>query len=187
MKKIIFYFLILFTFHAASAQTDNDAIKKTFEEYFKTIEQQNNAKTLDYIYPKLFEQFPKEFMLKAMNETTNDTTTHIVMSNSVIKNVSKTLTIENIQYALIKYSFTMTITETDKDDSIEFMLKLFQGTYGKNNVLYDKSTKKIEVHIDNEAYAINHPEFQGWKFLEKKESMKPVLEKLLPKKVLKKL
>ena len=41
--------------------------------------------------------------------------------------------------------------------------------------------------MTNEMYAINDPAYKDWKFLEKKDSMKPILEKLLPKKVLKKL
>ena len=72
-------------------------------------------------------------------------------------------------------------------NSTEFTYEMLKEKYGEKNVNYDREHKKLDVNVTNELYAINSPAYKEWKFLEKKDSMKPMLEKLLPKKVLKKL
>lgn len=180
-------------------QTDKDEIKKAFEVYFQTVEQKNNAKTLDYLYPKLFEHFPKNKMLQAMNRMKSDTTMITTVQNPSVANISETMDVDGIKYALIKYTFQMTMTlivtqeESDSDEPeeeenpAEFAYEMLKEKYGEENVVYDRDNNKLDTNVTNEMYAIHDPAYAGWKFLEKKDSMKPILEKLLPKSVLKKL
>lgn len=179
-------------------QTDNDDIKKTFKDYFHTVEQKDNAKTLDYIYPKLFDHFPKDNMLQAMDKMKADTTTIITTSNDSVTHISEILEIDAIKYALIKYSFKLSMTiKTAKDttgidgeeaiNSADYTYEMLKEIYGDKHVKYDRENSKLDILATNELYAINDPIYQGWKFLEKKENMKPMLEKLLPKTVLRKL
>jgi hypothetical protein len=178
-------------------QTDNAVIEKTFKEYFHTIEQKDNEKTLDYIYPKLFDHFPKDRMLQEMNKMKADTSTNITLANSSVTSISETLDLDGIQYALIKYSFNLTMTlktSLDKPDSEEesdfnsgeFTYEMLKEEYGDKNVNYDRENNRLDIIVTNEMYAIKDPAYIDWKFLEKKDNMKPILEKLLPKKVLKK-
>jgi len=199
MTKTLLTFLLTSMLTITSfGQTDKDEIKKTFEEYFKTVEQKDNAKTLDYIYPKLFDHFPKDRMFQAMDRMTADTTTIITMDNAIVISISENLEIDGIKYALIKYSFKMTMTiketndetETDGEDDFnptDFTYEMLKEKYRDKNVSYDRENNRLDINVSNELYAINDPTYKDWKFLEKKDRMKPMLEKLLPKKVLKKL
>lgn len=183
---------------AAFGQTDKDEIKRIFIDYFQTVEQRDNAKTLNYIYPEVFRHFPKDRMLEAMDKMKADTTTATTMGDAVVASISETLEIDGVKYALIRYSFRMTMTMMTADEnsnidqeenfnSADFTYEMLKEKYGEKNVNYDREHNKLDVNVTNEMYAINAPAYKEWKFLEKKESMKPVLEKLLPKKVLKKL
>ncbi len=198
MMKAIFIFLLtsLIT-NSSYGQMNKDEIKLTFEKYFESVEQKENEKTLEYIYPKLFEIYPKNKMLDAMNKKKADTTTDITISNDSIINISETFELEGIKYALIKYSFKMTIkfsetkNETESSENEDFnkaelSYELLKEVYGEKNTIYNKENSTIYINVSNEMFAIKNPSYNDWKFLENKEKMKPILEKLLPKKVLKK-
>jgi len=178
-------------------QIDKDEMKKTFENYFQTVVQKDNEKTLDYMYPKLFEKYPKDKMLGAMDKMKEDTTTVITVDNANIISISETFELDGIKYALITYSFKMTMiimATGDKSESTvgedynqaDFTYEILKEKYGDKNVLYDQENSKLDINVTSEIYAIKKPTYKDWKFLEKKDSMKQLLEKLLPKKVLKK-
>ena len=197
MKSVIITLLTLFTFTTTSAQTDNTDIQKNFEDYFKAVEQSNYPKVVDYLYPKLFDIAPKEAMLQAMKEISVDTSVIITIHSPVIKNISKTFVLDKVKYAFIKYSFrkTMLFKNNHSDANIQndgrldvadFTYKLLKGQYGEENVTFDREKSTVNILSNSEMYAINDPAYPGWKFLEKKEEMQPILEQLLPKKVLKK-
>ncbi len=194
-------------------QNDKEEIQKTFEQYFETVEQKDNAKTLEYIYPKLFESYPKERMLEAMDRMKAETSTIIEVTNGQISSISETFIVDGVKYALIKYSFhlRMSVLNTEEKtgpdaehDQIEFddtdeesqvdqepeaspgdlMYEMLKGKYGAMNVAYDQENSRFSIKASNEMYSIYDPVYKSWKFLEKKESMKPLLSKLLPKRVL---
>jgi hypothetical protein len=185
----------------AYGQSTKDEVKNTFHDYFNTVMQQENEKTLGYIYPKLFDIIPKEKMLDIMNKTKADTSTRVVLADPSITRISETTKIEATEYVVIQYTFKMTMTfskspepdseeevdsEPEEDsDPIDFTYEMFKEKYGERNVKIDRESNTLEANISNEMFGIRDPSYEDWKFLEKKESMKPILEKLLPKKVLK--
>ncbi len=185
-----FLALIIHLFFTASlfAQTGKEDIKKTFTEYFKTVEQKENSKTLGFIYPKLFDFFPKDELLKAMDEMKNDTTVHISFADAVVIDVSNSITLADIEYALIKYSFKMTMLfapSEDKDDSaLNFVAGIMKDQYGEKNVKYNSKKGSIEILINAEMIAIKDPAQKGWKFLENKPETRTLLEQMLPEEVM---
>src|SRR5688572_10887304 len=197
---LTFLFVTLFII-GAYGQSGKDEVKSTFHDYFNTVMQQENEKTLEYIYPKLFDIIPKDKMLDIMNKTKADTTTRVVLIEPSITSISETTKIEATEYVVIQYSFKMIMTfpkhaepvveeETDSEpeedsDAIDFTFEIFKEKYGEKNVRIDRENSTLEAKASNEMYGIRDPAYSGWKFLEKKDSMKPILEKLLPKKILK--
>ena len=197
MKALLIFLLTSLITNTGFGQMNKDEIKLTFEKYFESVEQKENEKTLEYIYPKLFEIYPKNKMLDAMNKKKADTTTDITISNDSIINISETFELEGIKYALIKYSFKMTMkfsetkNETESSENEDFnkaelSYELLKEVYGEKNTIYNKENSTIYINVSNEMFAIKNPSYNDWKFLENKENMKPILEKLLPKKILKK-
>ena len=188
-KALLTYLLMNLIVVTAMGQTEVDTIKKTFNTYFKTVKEKDNAKTLEHIYPKLFDIRPKKTVLDAMNKASSDTSTVITIEDATISKVSQPETIEGVKYSLIDYTFKMTMEinfgDNNNSEAVQLTLDLLKGTYGKKNVTLDKTNSTFHIQLLNQMYAIKDPAYSGWKFLEKKDHLKPVLEKILPKKVLK--
>ena len=80
-----------------------------------------------------------------------------------------------------------TSNEEENFNIADFTYEMLKTKYGEKNVLYNREKSKLDITVNNEMYVIKNPKYKAWKFLEKKDSMKPLLKKILPKKVLKKL
>ncbi len=192
MKKYLILLLLLTSLRCI-CQTDQDLVRTTFVSYFKTIEEKNNSQTIEYIYPKLFEMYPKDKMLESMNKAQKDTTTIVSFNNLQIKSISKVLEIESGKYCLINYSSKMAyqyiVPQNATEDQLSsidikamFAYQMFKERYGDKNVKLDEKNKVINVNIASAAYAIKEMD-KEWKFLEKKENQQEMLRKLLPEKV----
>lgn len=195
--------VILFSFNLF-AQTDKIEIKNSIDLYFQTIKAKDNANTLEFLYPKIFEAYPKEMlpkdmtakemMLKALNSMYEDSNMIFNFDNSKIIKISNIETIDSIKYALVKYSYDLKITflENEKDttqnkyfDLKEIILLSMKNEHGEKNAVLDKNTNIITVFVTNDLYAIDDPLYKGWKFIEKKKNLEPIIEKILPIKKLK--
>ena len=84
MKNLIFTLLILI-YTPTLAQTD---LRNTLEEYLKLVETKNSEKVMDYMYPKFFELYPRDLMVKTLDESMNESTLEIELMDSKILNIS---------------------------------------------------------------------------------------------------
>src|SRR5262245_8999014 len=98
----------------AYGQSDKEEVKSIFHDYFKSVMQKENEKSLDYIYPKLFDVIPKSKMLDIMNKTKADTSTQVTLAEPSITRISETLQVDATDYVLIRYTFKMKMSFTGK-------------------------------------------------------------------------
>ncbi len=188
MKNSWFIYLVLLVQTTAFAQTDVEDIKQTVMAYMEIVENKDYQKTMDYLYPKLFDLVPRSIMEEALKKQEEETEIQVDLKNSAIQKVSKVLVVEGVKYALVDYSFLMIMTVPEQDkEGLETMKMLFESNYGKGNVRLDVEKRAFSIDMVSAAYVINNPAYDGWKFLERKKELFPLLEKMLPKKVLKKL
>jgi hypothetical protein len=195
MKKWIFSLFILVSINSYS-QADTAAIQKAVTQYFATLQNKDNNKMLDLLYPKIFKLAPRKQLLKIMDELYAEREFKIGFKDLKVKTISKTTTFNNVKYALISYNYEMlfdvTQTPTDssaKDDSTivdntAIYLSSFKAQYGNELVQQDPITKTIIINLDKKMYAINDPLYKGWKFLEKKEGDEATLKKMIPAKII---
>jgi len=196
MKAKIFLFLLIGLLTTASfAQNDKAEIKKTAEAFFNLIQQKKYDKMLDYFYPKIFEEFPKEELLKNMKEIQTDSAFTFSIENSRIENISEIVEVKGIKYALLTYSYKMSLVFTTQKNATKEEKELFnqiimqgisQQEHGIDNVKYDEKSGKIIIVDTDQKFAINDPQYKGWKFLDitpDKESLK----KYIPEEVIKEL
>ena len=192
-QKLFLLILTALWITTAFAQTDRDEIRKNVEVFFKATQQSDYEKLLDYIYPKVFETYPKEELLKNMKKMQTDSTFSFSIENSKIENISDLMEVDGIKYALITYSYKMYLTiAMDKNDTEEekelfnkMMLGMYKNMYGEDNVQYDKKSGRFIIISTHEMFAIKDPKYKGWKFLEKipeEESLK----RFIPEEVLEK-
>lgn len=200
LNLLISLLLIIF-FLPLNGQTDSIDIKTTLEEYFKTVEDRNYSETVEYLYPALFEHFPKEMMIQGMEQSTKDTVVSVSVANAKLISVSESIVVDSIRYALIEFSFDMSMQflETEEEQAMEegdeeldlsvasFTYDILKGLYGEENTKLDRENERIDIFIVDGMYAIFNPEYGSWKFLKKEENMNHIIEQILPKKVLKNL
>lgn len=177
----------------AFAQTDETEIRQTFDDYFKISVAKDIDATLDYMYPRLYELYPRTAMKEALQEVYNDTDLTMNFANYKLISLSKTLKVGEGKYVLANYSFNLLMQHTDKSNVGQtvkndlYMLSTLRNTYGEKNVMLDEANRLFTITVNSSMFAISEPGFTGWKLIENKKGMKNALEKLLPKEVVKKL
>lgn len=183
--KHITVLLISFLIVTNLSAQDKEVISQEVGKYFETLKAKDVKASLEYIYPKIFEIAPKGKIEQSMNETFNDPTLELNFKDLAIGTVSDVIVQDGVKYALIAYSYKMTIKSLEDlgKDFEKQLLGTYIDMYGKNNVEYDKKTKTYSIAVTTSMYAINSPKYSGWKFLENKKGMEIILQKLIPESV----
>lgn len=163
----------------------------TFDKFMEATENKDVDVVINHMYPKIFEFIPKDILTQILKETAEDTTSNIMLENTKIDSISKKISVSESDYAIVFYSFLM-ITKMDYDDSDEDSSDIFDAykftydlmviQYGEENVFYNEKEKKISVQVSNRAIAIK--EHKEWYFLEYKENLLPIIEKIIPSEVI---
>lgn len=177
----------------------NKEIATTFRAFFEATEAKDAKKLMEYIYPKLFEFVPKEVLLQAMEKAFQDNEIIMSIQNSKVSHISNEITIDQIKYAIISYSFVMGMetNERKKDNpddeasdndfsALKMTSEILAEQYGKKNVFYNKEEEKIKVNVVTKAIAIKENDATGWTFIEYKPSQVTVLEQMIPKEIIEK-
>ncbi len=191
-NKVFTIILFLFVFiNVSYAQDYKSEITKSQTEYLALLSNQEMEKAIEFIYPKLFEFFPKDFMLQVMEQQLADTTQTMTYSNNKIVKISKLIKYKNAEYAKVKYTFTLTMQQhnfEDEDGELsDLMISMFEGMYGENNVKFDKETSTFIINSISNLYAVRDENFvDKWTFLEDNQKMQELLKELIPQKVMKK-
>ncbi|QHT67393.1 hypothetical protein GXP67_12495 [Rhodocytophaga rosea] len=173
--------------------SEKQVIEKVFEEYFETVKKKDNASTLEYLHPKIFDNLSKDKLMQSLDKMKLDTTMIMNFENAMIKSISNVIEVDKVKYTLLKYNFKLKIqinnslisgNGTGKDNSI---YQQFKAKYGEENVKYDPKDNTYSIDVSSSMYAINDIQYIGWKFLEKKDNMKNIIDKVIPTEALKEL
>lgn len=187
MKNILYPLLLasFFLSQTVVAQDNTQQIKKTLTTYFELLEKGKMKQSLDYLYPRFFEVVSRAQIEKTMD---NPRTRDIVIQSPQLLDLSDIITVNQSRYALAKYQFKLLIKKAGANETtLENFASFFRQVYGNNKVSIDKASQQLIIQAKGEMFVINDPAYSGWKVLEKKKDNRMLLEKLLPKEVLKKL
>ncbi len=208
MKKS-FYHFFLFCFFSSllffssqvysqidttSLNSEQQEIHQAFTDFFSAVEQKDNEKLLAMTYPGLFEIVPREQLLEALDGMYTDKRIFILIHDSVIEEVSESMEVDGAKYAIIAYSFQMTMTFNELEDEeeneegfdvLEMTYDMLSISYGKENMTLNEEEHSLHIkHLEKRAFAIQEANSDSWTFLENKTNTAPFLEKLLPEAVL---
>ena len=192
MKKIILTVLLaVISFTLSFGQTDKEDITATFNTYFKTMEQKDHVKTIEFLHPDIFGYFSKEQMVEAMEMMFNDPLIEMKMEDAEIKNISKVKTIKGIKYAVVSYTFKMTTTYigdgVETEGNLDHLVINTGETKPNEKEEGNEELKQDFSFPDANLYAVKDPKFKGWKFIRKTGSVNKMVSEIIPSKVLKKL
>ena len=179
-----------------AAQDQKETLETSFYEYFKLVSDKDIDGTLDYMLPKMFELAPRELVKSSMEQIYEDEEMDIQFANNKLNNMSfLDYKEEDKTYAIVDYSFEMIMIihalknpeeEAKEEESSlnEFSLihAMYNEQFGTDNVTADKENGKFTIFKNSRLIAVDMPN-KGWKFLEIKTEMLPVLERLLPQAV----
>lgn len=174
---------------AIFAQSDEETLRKAFTDYFAVVEKKDNSATLDYMYPRVFELVPRDILQKTMDALYADTTVALNFDNYKVLSLSEPVEEKGVKYVLGGYTFRlwMQMKNSEKEAANDYaVLENLKNTYGEDNVVYNEVNRTFRITCNNYMIAILDPEYNGWKFMERKASLKALMEKILPKKVIKK-
>lgn len=191
MKKILTITLITFLAIGCATKTPTDnslqTIKKDFTNYLNLITDKKFEKAMDYIPAIFFEIFPKEQMIKLMEQTFNSSDIEIQIDKAQILNVDAIEKIEDTFFSKIRYIQGMKLRLKGDEETTEMTKKLmkisFEKSFGKENVSYNEETKFFNIKSTKDAVAISKNNKKDWKFLVVEKKSKFILEKILPKKI----
>lgn len=156
-----------------------ETLRQTFAHYFSYFTARDYEGILDSMYPPLFELIPRSTFLPLFRQQLDDE--NLSVANPQILNIYPEIRVKQTRYQLLRYCFEMRI-DGEYDGFIE---ALMIGQHGKKHVQYDDEKQQFRVLAHAQLYAIRDASrFSGWKFLEKKDAMMPILEQLLPNEVL---
>lgn len=193
--RYFFTIIVLSLFLSSGiAQDQKETLENSFYEYFQMVSDKDIDGTLDYMLPKMFELAPRELVKNSMQQIYEDEEMDIKFANNKLINMSfLDFKEEEKTYAFVDYSFDMIMVihalknptkevQGEKESSLnEFALihAMYNEQFGTDNVEADKANGKFTIFKESQLIAVEIPDL-GWKFLEIKPEMMPVLERLLP-------
>lgn len=174
----------------AFGQNEKAEIQQFMESYIQLVEQNEYVKLLDCVHPKLFDFVPKEAMVEALEKRMSDSNTKVSIHNCQMGTISDITELEGVKYAVANYSAEMQVYMSFEEDSsstihtTELTFDMLKINYGAENVSFDEEKKCFNMQLNNQLFAIKNPACDDWKVLEKKDSLKPIAELLLPEEII---
>lgn len=165
------------------------ALRTLFEQYTDLLKKGDFLATLDHIYPKLYEVIPRN-IIEALATEQLDSMDDIGFEHTNIQHISIPLKLEGVEYRLLKYQFSMIAESADPSqvpaDStvLDMTYQLAEAAFGKHQVTLDRKNQTVWIDCQRQLYAIYDPAYARWYFLEKKKQNLPLLQQILPMKVM---
>lgn len=178
--KIKYIIIILLFVSCISAQTEQNQIESTFNEYRNLIEQKDYDKAFDYYHKSFLKYIPKKELKKEFMKLENNPNFTYSVKNSKLLLSSKIIVNDTIKYCFIKYGADTHIKFKDdvSIDSKERIKEHFKKLYGVN---YKFSKNEITTYKEQELIGLND---SIWRFIIYKDKLKPYMSIWVPEKVL---
>ena len=193
MRNLCIALLMMCTLNGL-AQSEQTEIKRSIEAYFKTFEDNDTEKRLSFFHPELLKHYSEQELVASYNSLYNSPYVTASFDRYQINTISDIVKEKGSEYVTINYSYSVKIVldrEQFKDSGtsgfspLDLMYKICCEKYGESNVSLNKNKGAMDITGTEEMYGVKDPKYMDWKFLGKKEVLKPTLKKILPKSVYK--
>ncbi len=191
MKHLLSFFLVCFISISAHSQSLKETLTTEANAYFDFMVNQDFDGVLDYMYPKVFEMAPRDQMKVGMRQMFNAEDMKIQFLANDVTKVTDKKALNGIDYAAIFYSSTMKMTfltedeqtEEDKKGFLMFMKTTMQTQFGEEHVKEELETMSLIIDMSATMFAINDPQYKGWKFLGNDDAMKMIVNSVIPESI----
>lgn len=176
---------------SVASQAYKADIKKEAQTYYDHLTNKNFDAIFDYMYPKIFELASREQMRAGMEQMFNGKDMKIEFIANDVVSVTDTMEVKGVTYAAVFYNSKMRMTFLSEKDKPEAerkeFLKLMQSTmetqFGQANVISELENMALVINMDANMFAIKDPQYEGWKFIGNDDSMKPLVDSVIPETV----
>ncbi len=188
MRTILSLVFCTFLLNIGFAQSE-DAIRKGFKKYQDFLKAGEYEKSMDLVYPKLFDLVPKSTLLDAIKSTFNDPNLEIEMGDGKILEIGKAQKVEGEYFSFISYESVIKMKANAsgeaEQEAINVQLKAnFEENFGANNVSYDEETGFFTIKVKEQSLAISPNGKDSWKFLTLQKNQLMLMEQILPAEIL---
>lgn len=184
MKVIIVSFLLALCVSTAAQESE---ITSTLQRYFQLIEEKKIAEALDYVHSDLISMVGKEMFVQQYDQLFNSPGSEVSLEQFSIDSVSVIHEFEQVDYALVNYSFQMTFEVDLSNDTSgllpDVLLSSYQTKFGKENVISEVAGTYL-IHTSREMFAVRSDSFEGWKILDYEKGIRMILVSIIPEAVL---
>lgn len=187
MKKSIITLVFICLWSIVEVNAQQKEIVKQFTQYTEALRQKDFDTSLDYMPEEFFDLIPKEQMVATMKSVFNDPEMSLSFVDFKIDSVDSIRKIKGKNYALLKYSSTMTLklNEADVDTATtNIILNSYHTVFGKENVKYNAANQEYTIHTTKNVYAISDTELKTWKFIEVDKTQIDLLKTFIPEELL---
>jgi hypothetical protein len=184
---------LLFSMPVLQAQNgDAKELEQTLLAYFQAIDSKNHKKTIDFLYPKIFDYIPKMSIYMGLHSMYSDTTLNLSTRDYTIQKIVPVLEKDNVKYSLVYGSYLVDISyhiknqEIDIEKATYYLFLKFKEIFGEKNVRFNYEKQNIEIFVEDQIYAFKDGN-AAWKFLRGNEENIDYIKKIIPKKIFDKL
>ena len=181
MRLLTTLCLCIFLAHGLYAQSQKEEIAATLNTYFKLVEEQKVSEFLDYVHPKLIGMMGRPMFEKQYEAFFNAPNLNMTMEGIKADKISDVFEQEGGKFALVNYSFKMTLVmKPDQDETAgNLVYESYKKQFGEENV----STEKPGTYLINgkrDLFVCQQEGFEGWKLLDYEPGMKMILSQFIP-------
>lgn len=186
MRYLIGFFIIINAF-CVKAQSDYDAIIRTFDSYRLLVENKEYYKAFDFYLDSFLLYVPKEQLMKQFSDMNNNENIEYSVSGSEISFVSEIIEDNrNKKYAFVKYSsyYHYKFKSSADEEYRQKIKNMYRNQHG-NNYSFSEKEEKISFLKKGELIAIKQN--AEWRFIIYQDKLKPYMNLWIPQEVFVKL
>jgi len=195
MKAKLLLVLFLFVTTLVVAQDGKKEIEVQFMNYMNAIMSKDFNKSMDYAPDELFEIMPRDQFISVMEKVFNDPQIEMHIKDPKVLSVGEVEEIKGKHYAFMTYSNVLTMkfnnsdaeSDEEKKMRVEIIKQTFAQAMGEGKVKYNEQTEIFDIYSEKDVYAISKDGKTDWRFIVLEEKQKPVLDKFLPKQLIRRI
>jgi ketosteroid isomerase-like protein len=179
MNKLKLMILVFGMGLTALAQNQKE-VSQLLADYKKAMVERQWVKSLDYVYPALFDVVPREMMEEAIKTTFNDTADiQMGFESMELLEVSDIYEEDEMSYSFAEYVMVMTMTAAGEksDEDMNTLKAAIAMQFGEENVNVEGNT--LFITANNRMAVIRKTGEEKLYMLEIKPELKQIMESFM--------
>lgn len=170
-KISLLLFVLACSMHSAlwAQSKESKQIRTQLEVYFQSTQNKNWEGVMDQVYPKIFDNTPREQIIAMFNDMENRGM-KMDFNRFEIVSISEVKKSDTEKFALVFYLSEFSIEflgeEYHTAEVMSMMEESFYNNYGRENVEYNPAEYLFKIKANKKIFAVANKKTNDWKFIE---------------------